>query len=58
LIAIKGESEKGKKKQKVGGGEKHYGDWKVFNRHMGVVIENLLVAMRLWWLKTFQSPYD
>jgi len=26
LIAIKGESEKGKKKQKVGGGEKHYGD--------------------------------
>jgi hypothetical protein len=37
-------TEKGKKTG-GGGGERHYGNQKVFSRHTHVVIENLLIAM-------------
>jgi hypothetical protein len=47
LVAIKGETKKGKKWE-VGGMERHCSEQMIFDHHIGVTVGNLLIAMQLW----------
>jgi hypothetical protein len=46
-VAIKVGEQKREKKRGVGGGERHYGNQKVFGWHEIMVTENLLVTIQL-----------
>ncbi len=49
LVTIRGRGGEAKKeKMGVGGRERHCGDSKVFDYHMGVATKNLLATTQLW----------